>query len=58
MPLTKIVIEANKDLLGEYLFCNENDPPKILLLEKLETIFDSFKDLNSPNLINKVTLFK
>ena len=53
-PLSKIIIEANKDLLGEFLLCSEDDPPRVLSLE----VFDCCKELNSPNLRNKVTLFK
>ena len=48
--VNKIVMEASKDLLGEYLICDENDPPTILSLNELEPVFDSYKELNSPSL--------
>ena len=49
IPLTmigKIVMEASKDLFGEYLLCNEGDLPTILSLHELELVFDSYKELN------------
>ena len=58
MPLNKIVMKANKDLLGEYLLCNENNLPKMLFLEELEPIFDRCKELNSPNLRDRMTSSK
>ena len=57
-PFSKIVMEASKDLLSEYLFHNEDDPGRMLSVEELEPVFDSYKELNSPSLINKVTTFK
>ena len=48
--VSKIVMEASKDLLGEYLIRDENDPPTVLFLNELEPIFDSCKELNSPSL--------
>ena len=58
MLLSKIVMEASRDLLGEYLLCNEDDSPRVFSLEELKPIFDCCKELNSPNLRNKVTMFK
>ena len=57
-PFSKIVMEASKALLGEYLLRNEDDPPRVLSLEELKPIFDCCKELNSPSLRNKVTSFK
>ena len=57
-PFNKIVIEASKDLFGEYLLHNEDDLAKVLSIEELEPIFDSCKEFNSPSLRNKVTTFK
>ena len=48
--VSKIVMEASKDLLGEYLIRDENDPPTVLSLNELELVFDSCKELNSPSL--------
>ena len=48
--VSKIVMEASKDLLDEYLIRKEDDPPTILSLNKLELVFDSCKELNSPSL--------
>ena len=56
--VSKIVMEASKDLLGEYLIRDENDPPTILSLNELEPVFDSCKELNSPSLQNRVYTFK
>ena len=56
--VSKIVMEVSKDLLGEYLIRDENDPPTVLSLNKLEPVFDSCKELNSPSLRNRVYTFK
>ena len=48
--VSKIVMKASKNLLGEYLICNKDDPPIVLSLNKLEPVFDSCKELNSPSL--------
>ena len=56
--VSKIVMEASKDLLGEYLIRDENDPPTVLSLNELEPVFDSCKELNSPSLRNRVYTFK
>ena len=56
--LSKIIIETNRDLLGEYLLRTEDDLPRLLSLEELKLVFDCCKKLNSPNLKNKVTTFK
>ena len=48
--VSKIVMEASKDLLDEYLICNKDDPPTVLSLNKLEPVFDSCKELNSLSL--------
>ena len=55
--VNKIVIEASKDLLGEYLIRDENDPSTVLSLNELEPVFDSCKELNSPSLQNRVYTF-
>ena len=52
------MMETSKDLLGEYLICNEDDPPTILSLNELEPVIDSCKELNSPSLRNRVYMFK
>ena len=57
-PFSKIVMEANKDLFGEYLLYNEDDPPREISLKELESIFDCCKELNSPCIRNKVTTSK
>ena len=48
--INKIVIEASKDLLGEYLIRDEGDPPIVLSLNELEPIFNIYKELNSSSL--------
>src|SRR6202048_440846 len=55
---SKIVLEASKDLVGEFLLRNDTDPHKLLSLEELEPVFDRCKELHSPHLRNKVTTFK
>ena len=55
---SKIVLEESKDLLGDYLLCDEINLPQILSLEELEKVSDFYKELNSPNLHNKLTTFK
>ena len=56
--VSKIVMEASKDLVGELLLCNEGDPPMVLTLKDLEPVFDSCKELNSPSLRNRIYTFK
>ena len=56
--LNKIVLEASKDLVGEFFLRNDSDPHHLLSLKKLEPIFDRCKELNFPHLRNKVTTFK
>ena len=48
--VSKIVMEASKDLFGEYFIHNEGDSPTVLSLNELELVFDSCKELNSPSL--------
>ena len=43
-------MEMSKDLLGQDLICNEDNPSTILSLNELELVFDSCKELNSPSL--------
>ena len=57
-PLSKIIIEANRDLLGEYLLCTDDELLRLVSLKELESVFDCCKELNSPNLRNEVTTFK
>ena len=51
-------METSKDLLGQYLIHNEDDPATVLFLNELEPVFDSCKELNSPSLRNRVYMFK
>ena len=46
-PLNKIVMEVNKDLLGEYLLCNENDALRMLFFKRIRISFETYKELNS-----------
>lgn len=55
---SKIVLEASKDLIGEYLLQNDDKPHHPLSLAELEPVFNRCKDLNSPHLRRKVTGFK
>jgi hypothetical protein len=55
---SKIVLEANKDIVGEFLFCGDNDTHRLLSSKELEPVYESCKELNSPNLRSKVTSFK
>ena len=48
--VSKIVMEASKDLLDQYLIHDKDDPPTVLFLNELESVFDSCKELNSPSL--------
>jgi hypothetical protein len=54
----KIVIEASKDIVGDFLLSGNNDTQCLLSLKELEHVFESYKELNSPNLRSKVTSFK
>ena len=56
--ISKTVMETSKDLLGEYLICNEDDPPTILSLNELGPVFDNCKELNSPSFRNRIYTFK
>ena len=56
--VSKIVMETSKNLLGQYLNRNEDDASTVLSLNELEPIFDSYKELNSPSLRNRVYMFK
>ena len=53
-----IVLEASKDMLGDFLLRNEDEAPKVLSLEELEPVFDCCKDLSSPSIRNRVVTFK
>jgi hypothetical protein len=55
---SKIVLEASKDLVGEFLLRNDSPSHQLLSLEELEPYFDRCKELNPPHLRNKVTTFK
>ena len=54
----KIVFEANKDIVGEFLLCGDNDTHRFLPLKEREHVFESCRELNSPNLCSKVTSFR
>ena len=56
--VSKIVMEASKDVDGEYFICNEGDPPTVLSLNELELVFDSCKELNFSSLGNRIYTFK
>ena len=45
---SKIVLEASKELVGEFLLRNDSDLYQLLSLEELEPIIDRCKELNSP----------
>ena len=51
----KIVLEANKDIVGEFLLREDIDTHCLLSLDKLEPVFENCRELNSPNLCSKVT---
>jgi hypothetical protein len=46
----KIVFEASKDIVGENLLSGDNDTHRFLYLKELELVFQSCRELNSPNL--------
>jgi hypothetical protein len=54
----KIVLEASKDIVGDFFLSGNNDTQRLLSLKELEPVFESCRDLNSPNLRSKVTSFK
>ena len=56
--VSKIVMETSKDLLGQYLIRNEDDPPTVLFSNEFEPVFDSYKELNSSGLRNMIYTFK
>jgi hypothetical protein len=37
----KIVLEASKDIVGDFLLSGDNDTQRLLSLKKLEPMFDS-----------------
>ena len=55
---SKIVLEASKDIVGEFLLHEDTDTHRLLSLDELEPVFESCRELNSPSLRSKVTLFK
>ena len=55
---SKIVLEANKDIIGDFLIFGDNETHRLLSLKELEPLFDSCRELKSPNLCSKVTSFK
>ena len=54
----KIVLEASKDIVGEFLLYENTDKHRLLSLSELEPVFETCRGLNSPNLRSKVTSFK
>jgi hypothetical protein len=54
----KIVLEASKDIVGEFLHSSDNDIQCLISLKELEHVFESCRELNSPNLRLKITSFK
>jgi hypothetical protein len=54
----KIILEASKDLVGEFVLPNDSDPHHLFSLEELEPVFDRCKQVNFPHLRNNVTTFK
>ena len=54
----KIVLEANKDIVGEFLLCEDIDTHHLFSLDELEPVFESCRELNSLNLRSKLTSFK
>ena len=55
---SKIVLEASKDIVGEFIISIDSDTHRLLSLKELEPVFESCRELNSPNLCSKVTSFK
>ena len=55
---SKIVLEASKDIVGEFLLSENTDKHRLLSLSELEPVFESCRELNSPNLRSKVNSFK
>ena len=54
----KVVFEANKDIVGEFLQSGDYDTHRLLSLKELVLVFESCSELKSPNLYSKVTSFK
>ena len=54
----KIVLEASKDIVGEFLLSDDSDTHRLLSLKELEPVFESSRELNPPNLPFEVTSFK
>lgn len=44
----KILLEASKDLMGEFLLRNDSDPHHLFSLEELEFVFDQCKEIYPP----------
>ena len=55
---SKIVLEASKDIVGEFLLREDTNTHCLPSLDELKLVFESCRELNSPNLCSKVTSFK
>ena len=54
----KIILQASKDIVGEFHHSDDSDIHRLLSLKKLEHMFESCRELNFPNLRSKVSTFK
>jgi hypothetical protein len=55
---SKTVLEANMEIIGDFFISGDNDTHRFLSLKELKHVFESCRELNSPNLRSKVTSFK
>ena len=55
---SSIVMEATKELLGEFLLRSDGDSSKVMDFTDLVPILDKCKDITSPNIRNEVFSFK
>jgi hypothetical protein len=46
----KIVLEASKDIIGDFLLSGNNNIQRLVSLKELELVFESCRELNFPNL--------
>ena len=55
---SSIVMEATKELLGEFLLRPDRDSSKVMDFTDLVPVLDKCKYITSPNIRNEVSLFK
>ena len=55
---SSIVMEATKELLGEFILRPEGDSSRVMDFNDLVPVLDKYKYITSPNILNEVSSFK